>query len=302
MIPNYQECMRPLLEVVSAHPASEIKIRDARNQIAENLGLTEDEIKELLPSGRQTILDNRIGWAKTYLLKAGLLDSSRRGYVSITQRGLDALQNSPLINKHFLQQFPEFIQFTDGSAEPCASEEDPQALNETPDETLMAAYKTIQNALALDILERTRKVTPEFFEHLLIDLLLAMGYGGTGEGKAIALGKSGDNGVDGVIDQDPLGVDQIYIQAKRYAEGNNISVEQIRGFSGALDDMRARKGIFITTSDFTKPARKTAENSSFQMVLINGDELARLMLRYNIGCRDEQVLHLKKIDEEFFES
>ncbi len=171
----------------------------------------------------------------------------------------------------------------------------------TPDEALRNAYKAINGALTSDLLSRARKVTSAFFEELLIELLISMGYGGTGEGAAHALGKTGDNGVDGVIDQDPLGVDQIYIQAKRYAEGNNVGSGDIRDFFGALNLKKAQKGIFITTSEFTSSAIETAQNLGTRIVLINGTELAKLMLRYNIGSRDEQVLHLKKIDEDFFE-
>jgi restriction system protein len=215
-----------------------------------------------------------------------------------------------LIDNKYLKQFDEFVAFTEQKNEACdtQSANKQEAINTsttseiTPDEALLDAYKTINDALALELISRTREVTPAFFEDLLIELLLAMGYGGTGEGAAHALGKSGDNGIDGVIDQDPLGVDQIYIQAKRYAEGNNIGAGDIRDFFGALNLKKAQKGIFITTSDFTASAIQTAKDLGMRIVLINGKELAKLMLRYNIGSRDEQVLHLKKIDEEFFEN
>lgn len=309
MIPNYQLFMRPFLDIAktannSPENNNEVKLRDVINELAEVFSLSEEEKSETLPSGKQSILDNRVGWARTYLTKAGLLEVTRRAHFIITERGIKALQDKDVvIDNKYLKQFDEFIAFKvqknvvpDNVIEIVDDADDI-----TPDEALRAAYKKINDALAEDILDRTRKVTPDFFEDLLIDLLLAMGYGGTGEGAAHALGKSGDNGIDGVIDQDPLGVDQIYIQAKRYAQGNNIGAGDIRDFFGALNLKKAQKGIFITTSDFTPSAVQTAKDLGMRIVLINGKELAKLMLRYNIGSRDEQVLHLKKIDEEFFE-
>jgi restriction system protein len=310
VIPNYQQFMRPFLEIAEAANGSEVKLRNVINQIADKCELSDEERNETLPSGRQSVLDNRIGWARTYLTKAGLLKATKRAHFVITERGIQALQDTnAVINNDYLKQFDEFIAFKEQKNE--AS--DTQAANKqettntsttseiTPDEALLDAYKTINDALALELISRTREVTPAFFEDLLIELLLAMGYGGTGEGAAHALGKSGDNGIDGVIDQDPLGVDQIYIQAKRYAEGNNVGSSDIRDFFGALNLKKAQKGIFITTSDFTASAMQTAKDLGMRIVLINGKELAKLMLRYNIGSRDEQVLHLKKIDEDFFD-
>ena len=313
MIPNYQQFMRPFLEIAyqaKQQGENEVKLRDVIKALADHFQLTEEERSETLPSGRQLVIDNRIGWARTYLTKAGLLEATRRAHFVITERGIQAVQSNNPINNVYLKQFDEFIAFKTKSNDDANDSGEVLSAQEiadddddiTPDEALRAAYKKINEALTEDILQRTRKVTPEFFERLLIDLLLAMGYGGTGEGAAHALGKTGDNGVDGVIDQDPLGVDQIYIQAKRYAEGNNVSAGDIRDFFGALNLKRAQKGIFITTSAFTQSAIETAQNLGNRIVLINGKELAKLMLRYNIGSRDEQVLHLKKIDEEFFEN
>lgn len=302
MIPSYQEFMRPFLEIANQADGKEVRLRDVINQLADKFCLTEAEREETLPSGKQTILDNRVGWARTYLTKAGLLETTRRAHFVITARGISALQDPSVnIDNDYLKQFDEFVAFKQKTNESDAPSIDVES-DITPDEALRAAYKKINDALAQDIVDRTRKVTPAFFEDLLIELLVAMGYGGTGEGAAHALGKTGDNGVDGVIDQDPLGVDQIYIQAKRYAEGNNVSAGDIRDFFGALNLKKAQKGIFITTSDFTASAIETAQNLGTRIVLINGTELAKLMLRYNIGSRDEQVLHLKKIDQEFFEN
>lgn len=308
MIPSYKQFMRPFLELAKEANGSEVKLRDVINQLADKFNLTEEERAETFSSGKQTVLDNRVGWARTYITKAGLLEATKRAHFVITQRGLDALADpNTIIDNKYLSQFDEFVAFKGRKYDNSQSNTDEQLVennvNEdaTPDEALRAAYKKINDALAADILDRTRKVTPDFFEDLLIELLLAMGYGGTGEGAAHALGKSGDNGIDGVIDQDPLGVDQIYIQAKRYSQGNNVGSGDIRDFFGALNLKKAQKGIFITTSDFTSSATQTAKDLGMRIVLINGKELAKLMLRYNIGSRDEQVLHLKKIDEDFFE-
>ncbi|WP_417859499.1 restriction endonuclease [Xanthomarina gelatinilytica] len=303
MIPTYQEFMRPLLEIASN--GNEIKIRDAINALADQFHLTPEERLEKLPSGRVTVLDNRISWAKTYLTKSGLLESTRRAYFVITERGKQALDNPDIeINNAYLKQFEEFNAFKEqkNDVQPAQVETNVKLEDDiTPDETLRVAYKQINNALADEILTRTRQVTPVFFEQLLVDLLLAMGYGDNSEQMGHTLGQTGDNGVDGVINQDPLGVDQIYIQAKRYAQGNNVGSGDIRDFFGALNLKKAQKGIFITTSDFTVSASQTAKDLGMRIVLINGKELAKLMLKYNIGSRDEQVLHLKKIDEEFFE-
>jgi restriction system protein len=251
---------------------------------------------------------NRVHWAKTYLLKAGLVESTRRGYFRITTRGQAALTNATtVINNAFLDQFKEFQDF---KAKVNESEALPMnrgplvavsSSSETPDEALRRAHGVITRSLTADLLDRVRNSSPMFFEKLIVALLLAMGYGGTSEEAGRALGQSGDDGVDGVIDQDPLGVDQIFVQAKRYGEGNNIGAGAIRDFYGALSLKKAHKGIFVTTSTFSQPAMDTARGLGSRIVLIDGLQLSKLMLRYNVGCRDEDVLHLKKVDEDFFE-
>ncbi|WP_111636874.1 restriction endonuclease [Marinomonas shanghaiensis] len=303
MIPNYQDCMRPFLEAVNNASDTEVKLRDIITAISDHFQLSDAERAEPLPSGKQPIIDNRVGWARTYLSKAGLIDSPRRAHFQITQRGLNALNDpNTEINTQYLKQFEEFIDFTSTSTKTNDAktlEEQNVDANDTPDEVLRNAYKTINDALAQDILERTRNVTPAFFEQLLIDLLIAMGYGINGSGHR--LGGAYDGGVDGVINQDPLGVEQIYIQAKRYAHGRNITPEQMNSFAGALDKVKSKKGIFVTTSDFSTNAITESQKFSAQVVLINGQQLAKLMLRYNIGCQTQQTLHLKQIDEEFFD-
>ncbi len=300
MIPDYQTLMKPVLRCAAQ---GEVGISEVVNKLVDEFGLSEEERSELIPSGKQTTFANRVNWAKSYLKQAVLVKATRRGHFVITDRGRAALSNPDIqINNNYLQQFEEFQEFRkrgkDTSVNDNESNENEVA---TPDEVLRKAHEKINKALAVDLLERIRESLPSFFERLIVDLLLGMGYGGSSEDAGRALGQSGDNGIDGVIDQDPLGVDQIYVQAKRYAEGNNIGPGAIRDFFGALSLKKAQKGIFVTTSAFSPSARQTAEGLGSRIVLIDGDQLAKLMIRYNIGCREEEVLSLKKIDEDYFE-
>lgn len=309
MIPDYQSLMRPVLACAAA---GETRIGDTVDKLADQLTLTPEERAQLLPSGKQTMFANRVHWAKAYLIKAGLAEATRRGYYRITPRGQAALADaSATINNAYLDQFKEFRDFkakvseTEGAplAMPALGDSPSghQMGTETPDEALRRAHAAITGALAAELLDRVRLTTPAFFERLIVELLLAMGYGGTSEDAGRALGQSGDDGVDGVIDQDPLGVDQIFVQAKRYAEGNNIGAGAIRDFYGALSLKKAHKGIFVTTSAFSRSAVETARGLGSRIVLIDGLQLSRLMIRYNVGCRDEEVLRLKKVDEDFFD-
>jgi restriction system protein len=304
-VPDYQSLMLPLL-VMSA--AGEIRIGDAVDRLAEQLHLTADERTQLLPSGKQTVFGNRVHWAKTYLSKAGLLASTRRGHFRITERGEQVVAAHPArIDNEYLNQFAEFRQFKERSAEATAQEgvhpvaPAPVSHTETPDEIMRVAHRQVETSLGQDLLDRVRAAPPAFFERLIVNLLLSMGYGGSAADAGRALGRSGDDGVDGVIDQDALGLDRVYIQAKRYAEGNSIGAGAIRDFFGSLDRHKATKGLFVTTSTFSASARETAEFLSKRIVLIDGEHLAKLMIRYNVGCRIEEVLHIKKVDEDFFE-
>ena len=259
---------------------------------------------ELLPSGKQTVFSNRVQWAKSYLSKALLVELPRRGYFRITPRGQSVLKSSPQkIDKKFLMQFEEFREFWKPYGATSADEvsasvpalEDDQS--QTPDEAMRAAYDQIEKALIRDLLDRVRAAPPDFFERLMVNLLLSMGYGSAGR----IQGRPGDDGVDGVIDQDALGLDRVYIQAKRYASGNNIGAGAIRDFFGSLDRHKATKGLFVTTSTFSTSAKETTDLLSKRIVLVDGDQLARLMIRHNVGCRVEDTLYIKKIDEEFFD-
>jgi len=303
-IPDYQSLMLPVL-VASAK--GEVRIGPVAEELANQHGLSPEERSELLPSGKQTVITNRVHWAKLYLSKSQLVETTRRGYFRITERGRKVLQSSPpKIDNKFLDQFEEFRQFRERSITTRETEgETPVGgsadQKETPDETMRMSYRQIEDALIHDLLDRMRQAPPDFFERLMVNLLISMGYGGSTENAGRTLGRSGDDGVDGVIDQDALGLDRVYIQAKRYAVGNNIGPGAIRDFFGSLDRHKATKGLFVTTSSFSASAKETAEHLSKRIVLVDGDQLARLMIRHNVGCRIEETLHIKKVDEEFFE-
>ncbi len=304
-IPDYQSLMLPVLKA-SLH--GEVRIGAVVETVADELKLTEDERAQLLPSGKQTVFSNRVHWAKSYLSKAQLVELTRRGHFIITPLGQSVLQQNPVgIDNRFLEQFEGFRQFRERSSEDTTGAvvvlaSDVEDLKQTPDEIMRAAHQQIDSALGQDLLDRVRNSPPEFFERLIVNLLLSMGYGGSRTDKAgRTLGRSGDDGVDGVIDQDALGLDRVYIQAKRYAAGNNIGSGAIRDFFGSLDRHKASKGLFVTTSTFSPSARETAEFLSKRIVLIDGLQLAALMIQQNVGCRVEDALYIKKLDEEFFE-
>lgn len=303
MIPDYQSLMLPVLKEASK---GEQRIANVVETIASELKLSPDERAELLPSGKQTIIGNRVHWAKSYLKQAGLVTSTKRGHFVITARGQDALnQNIPEINVKFLRQFPDFVEFQNRSREDTASNLsgtlDEANTTATPEEVLRSSHSQINKTVSAELIDRLRQGTPAFFERAMVSLLLEMGYGGNGEDAGRAIGQSGDDGVDGVIDQDALGVDQIYIQAKRYASDNTVGPAAIRDFFGALSLKKAQKGIFITTSSFTKSAIDTANQIGGRIVLIDAKRLGELLLKYNVGCRSQEVLHIKKVDEDFFE-
>lgn len=291
-----------MLPVLEAGSLGELSIGDLTDQLSEKFKLTDDQRAQLLPSGKQTKFSNRVQWAKTYLSKAGLLESTKRAHFKTTARGKSVLAAKPeKIDIKFLTQFPEFSAFRFPTAQPKKETVPVLAADLTPDETMRAAHDSINAALADELLTRIRKGPPAFFEAMTVKLIVAMGYGGSLDEAGKALGKSGDGGVDGVIDEDQLGLDRIYIQAKRYKEGLPVSAGDIRNFFGALDQQKALKGIFITTSTFSSSAQSTAAGLSKRIVLIDGPRLARLMIAFDVGCRTAETMSIKRLDEEFFE-
>ena len=306
MIPDFQTLMLPVLRSTEA---GEVQIGAVVELLASKFGLTDEERATLLPSGRQTTFANRVHWAKSYLGKAGLIEPTGRGRFKISERGKEILAKSPeRIVIKFLDQFPEFREFRErssnddqvvSSAPSNASEIQDSSL--APDEAMRAAHQTLEIELSRDLLDRILSSPPDFFERAVIKLLTAMGYGGSAVEAARALGKSGDGGVDGVIDQDALGLDRVYVQAKRYALNSPVGAGAIRDFFGSLDRFKATKGLFVTTSSFTQSAKETSEYLSKRIVLIDGPQLAKLMIKFEVGCRTEETLAIKRLDEEFFE-
>lgn len=301
MIPDYQSLMLPVLQEGAE---KEISTRDAIENLASKYELSDEDRVQMLPSGKQHTFDNRVNWAKSYLKQAGLLGYPKRGYFVATDEGRKVLATNPeRIDNKFLKQYEAFQEFQNRKGTQSEKEETQDGVDDaiTPDEALRAAHRKINASLAADLLGRVREASPQFFEELIVELLLAMGYGGTSEDAARALGQSGDNGVDGVVDQDPLGVDQVYVQAKRYAETNKVGSGDIRDFFGALNLKKAQKGIFFTTSSFSPAAVQTAKDLGMRIVLIDGAQLAKLMIKYGVGCREEEVIRLMGIDEEYFD-
>lgn len=298
-IPDYQTLMLPLLKI--AEDEKEHSIQEAYKYLAKVFVLTEGELKELLPSGKQTFFRNRVGWARTYLTKAGLIELPKRGFFKITERGKSSLnENLQRIDNRYLRKFAEFNEFQKKKnlKEETTSSDLIEEIDKTPEESLETSYRTIRNALAAEILDKVKSCSPTFFERLVVELLVAMGYGGTLQDAGKAVGKSGDGGIDGIIKEDRLGLDVIYIQAKRW-EGN-VSRPEIQKFAGALLGQQARKGVFITTSDFTKEARDFAEKIDSKIILINGEELAELMIDYNVGVSVATTYEIKRIDSDYF--
>jgi len=282
-IPDFQSIMLPLLQLI--RDGKEYSLRETIEALADEFRLTDEERKLLLSSGRQAAFDNRVGWARTYMKKAGLLKTTRRGYFQITERGQNILsKNPPKINTAYLKQFPEFVEFlrpkSRRAGEPGARE---ISETQTPEEEIEAAYQGIRQGLATELLQTIKDYSPAFFERLVIDLLVKMGYGGTRKDAGEAVGRSGDGGIDGIIKQDRLGLDIVYIQAKRW--DGTVGRPEIQKFAGALQGQLAKKGIFITTSTFTEHAHEYASRIESQIILIDGDELAQLLIDYNIGVK-----------------
>ncbi len=296
-IPDFQTIMLPFLK--TAEDGKEHSKREVVERLADYFKLSESELREMLPSGKQELFDNRVGWTRTYLKKAGLIETTRRGFFCITQRGRDLLQQNPAkIDIKLLNQYPEFKEFHTyrGSKGEIviAKEEDT-----TPQERLYNAYQQIDDELAKDILQQLKTISPKGFENIVVDLLVKMGYGGSNKEAAQAIGRSGDEGVDGVINQDTLGIDRIYIQAKRWND-TPVNHSEIRNFIGALDFKHAERGIFITTSTFTKTVKDNVALSSKRIILIDGDDLARLMITYKVGVSVVDTFELKKLDMDYF--
>lgn len=299
-IPDYQSCMLPLLKLVA--DGNDHSLREVVDLLAGVFQLTEAERAELLPSGGQQVFHNRIGWARSYLKKAGLLDAPRRGVFRITPRGLDVLARQPVrIDVRFLEQFPEFVQFREGSRKegaelPALPQEESDG---TPEEMLELAHQKIRSELAQELINRILLCSPAFFESLVVELLVKMGYGGSRKDAGERIGQSGDGGIDGIIKEDRLGLDVIYLQAKRWQ--GSVGRPEIQKFVGALQGQRARKGVFITTSGFTADAVDFVSRVDTKVVLIDGSLLASLMIDFDVGVSVAAAYTVKKIDSDYFD-
>jgi restriction system protein len=296
--------MLPVLKLAS--DGKEHKFSQAVEELADEFNLATEERSELLPSGSQAVFNNRVGWARSYLKQAGLLASPKRGYFTITQKGIELLAKKPSkVDASVLEQYPEFIEFKSRRKDKNENESQEEFLSEqesslTPEDALASAYQKLRSALESEILSAVKEVSPSFFERLVVDLLVKMGYGGNRQDAGKALGKSGDGGIDGIINEDRLGLDVIYIQAKRW-EGA-VGRPEIQKFAGALQGQRARKGVYITTSSFTKEAREYASLIESKIILIDGENLSRLMAEHGVGVSTVGQYEVKKLDSDYFDN
>jgi restriction system protein len=305
-LPTYEQIMAPLLKRM-AGLGQETSMAGLLPDLATDFGLTEDELAERLPSGKQTTFANRCAWSKWYLVRAGLLEATRRAHFTISQEGRAFLAATPgPIDRKTLLTIPAFAAWWAENGKSTSSDAPPDAAtieapsSATPDDQIDSAANLISAAVEADMLSRVRSVTSARFEQIVVDLLIAMGYGGGDPEMGKRLGRTGDGGIDGVIQQDALGLDAIYIQAKRYKDGSNIGPETIRGFIGSLAIARASKGVFVTSSKFTADAKKGAASTQHRIILIDGEELARLLVRHGVGVRDDRTIVIKKLDEDYF--
>jgi restriction system protein len=302
-IPDYQACMLPLL--LFASDGEEHGMAEAVERLSEQFGLSQEEREELLPSGTQFVISNRVGWARTYMKKAGLLTDPRRGHFRITDRGKELLKKKPAsLSATDLRQYEEFKEFKEfqhksNKREALGDQDEERSGYSTPEEALEYGYQKLTENLSDELLEKIKTCSPAFFERLVVELLVKMGYGGSLKEAASVVGKTGDAGIDGIIKEDKLGLDAIYVQAKRW-EGV-VGRPEIQKFAGALLGQKAKKGIFITTSGFTKEATDYVKDIDAKIVLLDGDRLTKLMIEHNLGISSVQVYEVKRVDSDYFE-
>jgi len=299
-IPDFQSFMLPLLKFAS--DGKEHSLSEASEALSHHFSITESDRREMLPSGRQTRFNNRVAWANVYLRKSGFLESTRRGRFKITERGQEILRSNPArIDVKFLLKNgdTEFREFHRPSRQDGNHEEPSIETVRTPREIMDAGYLEMRRDLSQEILKRIKSSSPRFFEHLVVELLVAMGYGGSRKDAGEAVGQSSDGGVDGIIKEDRLGLDVIYLQAKRW-EGT-VGRPTVQAFAGSLEGHRARKGVLITTSQFSPDALDYVTRIEKKIVLIDGDELAKLMIDFSIGVAADATYEIKRLDTDYFE-
>ena len=303
-IPDFQSLMLPALKALS--DGAEKPIAEIRNRIAEAQGLTPEDMRELLSNGRQPVFVNRVSWALIYLGRAGLSERVRRGVWRLTEEGEKLLANEPRrIDMNYLRNYPAYVAWRTGKNTPLSSEDaalmPPDDSANTPEEELERVVQQLCDELEADVLDRVREAPPAFLEQVVVDLLIAMGYGKGDAAMGRVTGRSGDGGIDGKIREDALGLDEVYVQAKKYADGNTVGEGEVRNFAGAIDAAGTTKGVFVTTSGFTSSAKDYVARSPKRIVLIDGEELARLMVVHSIGVRTRIRHEIKRIDEDYFD-
>ncbi len=301
-IPDFQTIMHPLLDSISDRIEHDLK--EIKQKLIKHFNISEDELRIKIPSQRAFLFDNRLGWANTYLKKAGLIESQRRGYLQITNEGIEFLKvhknKIKVSDLKKIKQFEEFHKIKEKEENPIISGKVFETEEKSPEEIVYSAFEIINNNLVIELLNTIKKSSPLFFETMVIDVLLKMGYGGSRKEAGTAIGKSGDGGIDGIINEDKLGLDSIYIQAKRWE--NTVPIKEIRDFAGSLLSKKAKKGVFITTSDFPKSAYEFVNSIDPKIILIDGEKLASLMIEHNVGVTLKDTFEIKDIDNDYFES
>lgn len=297
-VPDFQSLMLPVLQ--AAGDGREHASKWLVQTLADQLALSADDRNQLLPSGRQRTFDNRVAWAKAHMRMAGLLEKTARGKFKITERGQSVLASNPtVINLRYLRQFPDYLENRSPAQVVNHDGDSTDETRITPEESLEVSYQSLRVELARELLDKVKSCTPEFFEGLVVDLLVAMGYGGSRQDAGQAVGRSGDGGVDGIIKEDRLGFDVVYIQAKRWS--NKVGRPDVMTFAGSLDGQKAKKGVFITTSQFTTDALAYVNQIEKKIVLINGEQLAQLMIDFGVGVAEVAQYTVKRVDLDYFE-
>ncbi len=303
-VPDFQSLMLPVLMALAE--GSPTTLANVRDRVAASEGLTPEDLRERLPSGRQSVLANRVSWAAIHMARAGIVERTGRGVYRLTRSGEDLLSETPSrVDMNVLRKHPSYSDWLGRARTPSADNEAAPVqtgdLNETPEETLNRAARELRTILEAEVLQRVRDAAPAFLERVVVDLLIAMGYGDGDPTMGRVTGRSGDGGIDGTIREDALGLDEVYVQSKRYADGHAVGEGDLRNFAGAIDAAGTTKGVFVTTADFTRAAKNYVARSPKRIVLIDGAELARLMVRHEVGVRTRETHEIKRIDEDYFD-
>ena len=303
-VPDFQSLMLPVLKAFA--DGGEPTLAQVRERVAAVEGLSAEDVREMLPSGRQAVFVNRVSWAVIYMERAGLLERVRRGVYRLTLEGEGLLARKPSrIDLNLLGEYPDFAEWSQRANSPPPSEDvaskPTEDISDTPEEALDRAARQLNGALEADVLLRVRDAAPAFLEQVVVDLLIAMGYGRGDATMGKVTGGSGDGGIDAKILEDALGLDEVFVQTKRYAEGNSVGRGDLQKFAGAIMTAGTNKGVFVTTANFTRKAKQYVEQSPQRIVLIDGTELARLLVKYGIGVRTRASIEIKRIDEDYFD-